>query len=229
MQVRWPVIVVYTLCVAWAGVSRDNLQEILARMDQAAASFQCMTAKSTVVQHTDVINENDTESTSVIMKKVGPNQVEGLLDFTEPANARRTVSFSSRQAKIYYPKLKTIDVYDLGTFGEQIDQFIMIGFGTSGAELARSYVVKLAGEELVDGQPAIRLELLPKSEDAKKYVTKLELWIPDRGAPYPLREKIYEPSGDYRLITYSDVKINPPLKGDAVKLKVPAGVKIQQK
>ena len=229
MQARLPLIVVFMLCVARAGISKDSLQDVLARMDQAAASFQSMTAKSTVVQHTDVINENDTESTNVVMKKVGPNLVEGLLDFTEPANAKRTVSFSSRQAKIYYPKLKTIEVYDLGTFGEQIDQFIMIGFGTSGAELARSYIVKLVGEDSVSGQAAIKLELLPKSEDAKKYVTKIELWVPDHGAPYPVQEKILEPSGDYRLITYSDTKINPPLKADAVKLKVPAGVKIQQK
>jgi negative regulator of sigma E activity len=217
------------LCSAPAGLAKDNLQDVLSRMDLAATSFQCMTAKSTVVQHTDVINENDTESTNVVMRKVGPNQVEGLLDFTEPPGARRTVTFSSRQAKIYYPKLKTVEVYDLGTFGEQIDQFIMIGFGTSGAELAKSYTVKLVGEDSVAGQAATKLELVPKTEDAKKYVTKLELWVPDHGAPYPLQEKIYEPSGDYRLITYSDVKINPPIKADAVKLKLPPGVKTQQK
>src|SRR5690349_19352640 len=127
MHVRLLLIAVFTLCAARAGISKDNLQDVLSRLDQAAASFQAMTAKSTAVQHTDVLNENDTESTSVVMRKAGPNQVEGLLDFTEPANAKRTVSFSSRQAKIYYPKLKTVEVYDLGTFGEQIDQFIMIG------------------------------------------------------------------------------------------------------
>jgi outer membrane lipoprotein-sorting protein len=89
--------------------------------------------------------------------------------------------------------------------------------------------VKLVGEDSLAGQAATKLELVPKTEDAKKYVTKLELWVPDHGAPYPLQEKIYEPSGDYRLITYSDVKINPPIKADAVKLKLPPGVKTQQK
>src|SRR5262249_44281119 len=99
----------------------------------------------------------------------------------------------------------------------------------SGAELAKSYEVKLTGAETLGGQAVTKLELLPKSADAKKYVAKIELWIPANGAPYPVQEKIYEPSGDYRLITYSDVKINPPLKADAVKLKVPSGVKTQQK
>jgi hypothetical protein len=56
----------------------------------------------------------------------------------------------------------------------------------------------------------------------------LELWIPEQGGPYPVREKISQPSGDYRLVTYSGLKINPPnLKPDALRLKTPAGVKIE--
>jgi len=54
------------------------------------------------------------------------------------------------------------------------------------------------------------------------------LWIPEQGDPYPLREKISQPSGDYRLVTYSDVKINPAhLKSDALQLKLPSGVKTE--
>ena len=56
----------------------------------------------------------------------------------------------------------------------------------------------------------------------------LELWIPEQGEPYPVREKISQPSGDYRLVTYSELKINPPnLKADALRLKLPSGVKTE--
>jgi outer membrane lipoprotein-sorting protein len=61
----------------------------------------------------------------------------------------------------------------------------------------------------------------------KHYFVKVELWIPEQGDPYPLREKITEPSGDYILWTYSDLKINPPLAADALQLKPPPGVKIE--
>jgi outer membrane lipoprotein-sorting protein len=71
------------------------------------------------------------------------------------------------------------------------------------------------------------LQLVPKNGEAKQYVTKLELWIPEQGDPYPLREKIFEPSGDYLLVTYIDQKINPPLKADALELKPLAGVKVE--
>lgn len=225
MQARLPLVAICALLGVAEGISKDTLQDVLARMDQAAASFQSMTARATIVQHTDVIDENDTESAGVIMKKLGQNQVEGLLDFTEPANSKRTVSFSSRQAQIYSPKIKQVQIYDLGTFGEQIDQFIMMGFGTSGTELAKSYTMRVLGTESLNGQSTVKLELIPKSDDVRnKYVTKIEMSVPDQGGPYPLQEKIYQPSGDYRFITYSDLKINPKLKSDAVKLKVPAGV-----
>lgn len=227
MQSRLPFIAIFTLYSVQAGISKDILPDLLARMDQAANSFSAMTAKATIVQHTDVINENDTESAAVLMKKVGPNQVEGLLDFTEPASSRRTVNFSGREARIYYPKIKTVQIYDLGNFGEQIDQFIMMGFGTSGSELAKAYTMKVLGSESVNGGRGIKVELVPKSDDVRnKYVTKIEMLVPEQGGPYPLQEKIYQPSGDYRLVTYTDLKINPPLKPDAAKLKVPTGVKL---
>jgi outer membrane lipoprotein-sorting protein len=103
----------------------------------------------------------------------------------------------------------------------------MIGFGTSGTEIATTYDVTILASEQLNGQAVTRLQLIPKNGEAKQYVKKLELWIPEQGAPYPLREKIFEPSGDYQLVTYSDQKINPPLKADALELKPRAGVKVE--
>ena len=120
-----------------------------------------------------------------------------------------------------------MQVFDLDKHGEQLDKFFMIGFGTSGMELAKDYDVTVLGTETMKDQSAIHLQLIPKVAEARQYVQKLELWIPDQGDPYPLREKILEPSRDYRLVTYSGLKINPPLKPDALQLKLPAGVKTE--
>ena len=86
------------------------------------------------------------------------------------------------------------------------------------------------GSEALKEAPGIQtlhLELIPKSGEARQYVKKLELWIPEHGDPYPLREKITEPSGDSRSMTYSDLKIIPPLQPEALKLKLPPGVKTE--
>jgi outer membrane lipoprotein-sorting protein len=57
-----------------------------------------------------------------------------------------------------------------------------------------------------------------------KLVTTVDLWIPE-GKSYPIQEKPVFPSKDYRVLVYSNVKINPPLTNADFELKVPADVK----
>jgi outer membrane lipoprotein-sorting protein len=199
--------------------------ELLQRLDSAASQFQSMSATVTWLTHTDVIDENSTETGTVVMKKVAPGEVQGLINFTAPNP--RSVTFEKRNVQIYYPKIKTLQVYDLEQHGEQLDKFLMIGFGTSGTELARDYAMTVLGTEVVKGTPSIHLELIPKAGEARQYVKKLELWFPEHGDPYPSREKITEPSGDSRTVNYSDLKINPALPPEALKLKLPAGVRTE--
>jgi outer membrane lipoprotein-sorting protein len=219
------------VCLTLAGpatvAAADNsLQQVLARMDKAASEFKAMTAQVTYVTHVDVLGDNTTETGVVTMKKVQPDEVQGKVDFISPD--RKTVTIEKRRVKQYLPKINTLQILDLDKHGAQLDKFFMIGFGTSGTELAANYSVTIGGSETVNGRAATRLQLIPKNNgEAKDYVQKLELWIPEQGDPYPLREKIWEPSGDYRLVTYSDQKINPPLQPDALELKLPPGVKTE--
>jgi outer membrane lipoprotein-sorting protein len=221
----WIVCLFLAGVFAPLGIAKDNLQEILSRMDKAASEFKSMTAQVTHVTHTDVLNDDSSETGTVIMKKVQPGEVQGRLDFTSPD--AKVITIEKRRVQEYLPKIKTLQIFDLGKHGEQLDKFLMIGFGTSGTEIAANYDVTIAGSEPINGQTLTRLQLIPKNGEAKQYVKKLELWIPDQGDPYPLREKIFEPSGDYILVTYSDQKINPPLQPDALQLKPPPGVKTE--
>jgi len=221
-QLRELIVCLILATPAAFAAGNDSLQQVLARIDKAAKDFKSMTAQVTYVTHTEVLNENDTETGTITMKKVHAGEVQGLVDFTAPD--RKTIAFEKRTAEEYLPKLKTVQVFDLTKHGEQIDKFIMIGFGTSGSELAKDYDMTVLGMENWNGQPSILLQLVPKTADARQYVQKLQLWIPAQGEPYPPHEKIFEPSGDYRLVTYTDLKINPPLAHDALKLKVPPGV-----
>src|ERR1700677_4568119 len=220
----------FVLCLILAGpptlaAAGDTVQQILARMDKAASEFKAMTAQVTHVDHTDVLNDDTTESGTVTMRKVQPGEMQGRVDFTVPD--RKTITFEKRRIQEYLPKINTLQVFDLDKHGEQLDRFLMIGFGTSGTELAKDYDVTVLGTETIKGQSAIRLQLNPRAAEARQYVQKIELWIPEQGDPYPLREKIFEPSRDYRLVTYDGLNINPALQPDALQLKPPPGVKIE--
>jgi outer membrane lipoprotein-sorting protein len=226
MQSRVLTTLLFLVTLAAAPVTPpDAWPSIQARMDKAASEFKAMTASGTYVTHTDVLDENSTEKGTMVMKKVQAGEVQGLINFLSAD--KRTYSFEKDKFRIYLPKVNTIQEWNLGKYAEQIDQLLMIGFGTSGTALAKDYDVRVFGPETVkglEGKP-FRVLFIPKAAEAKEHIKQLELWIPESGAPYPLQEKISAPSGDYRLITYSDIKINPVLPSDALQLKTAPGVK----
>jgi outer membrane lipoprotein-sorting protein len=217
---------IFALSASFAARGTDNLQDLLARMNDAADKFRAMSAKVRYSTYVKVIDDTSVETGTLKMMKVRPNQLAGRIDFVTPDE--RIVYFHERKAEIYEPKAKLLQIYDLGEHGEQLDRFLMIGFGTSGKELAQDYAMKVLGTDIVDGKSSTRLELTPKVADIQKVVVKLELWIPDAPAqPYPLQEKIYQPGGDYRLVNYSDLQINPNLPANALELKPPRGFKTE--
>lgn len=195
--------------------------DVLARMDASAPSFTGLSGDINSLAYTKVIDDKTEESGAILLKKVKPKELQVLIDFRQPDP--RTIGFKGRKAEIYFPKMKTVQEYDLGKTG-LVEQFLLLGFGTSGKDLAASYHVKLVGEEKVGDQKGWRLELTPKKADLKKNLSKLELWMNETGA-YPLRQKVTQPSGDYRVFTYTNVKLNPGLAANDLNLKLPAGVK----
>jgi outer membrane lipoprotein-sorting protein len=203
----------------WAAVTTE---EVLSRMDAASSSFQSATANIKRVTHTAVLNDNAQESGSFSVLRTKGRDVRMLIEFTQPDP--KSVAFQDRKAQIFYPKLNQVEIYDLGKYGKLVDQFLLLGFGTPGRDLAKSYSIKLLGEETLAGKKAVKLELTPKSQDAREQLTKVELWLPEN-AEFPLQQKFYQPSGDYIFITYSDVKLNAPLTQEALALKMPKNVK----
>lgn len=201
--------------------SADPLTELLQKMEVSGKAFQAMTANVKWISHTAVINDDSEETGSVILRR-SKGRVQGKFDVTQPD--AKVYYFHDRKALVYLPKIKTVQVYDLDKHADQLDQFFLLGFGTTGSELQKSYAIKLIRREMLQGQSTSVLELLPKSKEVKEMLTKVELWIPD-GLSYPLQQKLFQSSGDYRLVTYSNIAWNPAMDEHAVELKIPPGVK----
>jgi outer membrane lipoprotein-sorting protein len=194
---------------------------VLARLDKSADTFQGMSARLTQVDHTDVIDENETRNGTVRMKRTRQGIV-GRVDFT--GENRMTVGIRDRQVQRYYPQSNVVETYDVGKYGDQLDQFLLLGFSTSGKELQRNYNVSLVGTEKVGGKVTTHLELAPKSKEAQEIFKRADIWLA-QDENYPVQEKIRKNDKDYTLITYSEVKVNPPLSDKDLELTLPAGVK----
>jgi outer membrane lipoprotein-sorting protein len=202
-------------------LAADNTQEVLARLDREAAAFRQVTARLTRATHTAVLNDTTKETGQMWLRRAGKN----VLVRTEMADPDpRSYSFDGSTGQLYYPKINTVQIWELGKSRSLVDQLLLLGFGSSGKELAKNYTIAAAGEETVGGRSATRIELTPKSAKLKEQFEKVELWIAP-GAGYPIQQKFHQPGGDYYLVTYSDVRINPELPESAFRLKLPADVK----
>jgi outer membrane lipoprotein-sorting protein len=198
----------------------DTVKAVLARMDKDAATFHQITAKIVKTEYTAVLDDSSVESGQMWLRRHG-REVAMRVEIAQPQG--RSIGVTAATAEVYYPKMNTVQIYDLGKAGALVDQFLVLGFGSSGKELERNYTVTMAGEETVGGQTTSHLVLTPKSAKVLEQIKKVELWIP-QNAGYPVQQRVVEPGGNYYLFTYSDVRLNPDLPGSAFALNLPPNV-----
>src|SRR6266446_1539148 len=190
-------------------------------MDRAAQEFKSVSAKMKRLSYTAVIDESS-EATGVMRLKRAKGGTTGVVEFSPPEP--RIFHFAGRALSVYYPKANTVEIYNAEKYTRTMDQVLLLGFGTSGAELKRSYEVDDGGVQTVGATRATRIELTPRSAELKNLFTRIELWIPE-GESNPVQEKVTQPSKNYELVLYSDLQVNAPLADSLFELKLPAGVK----
>ncbi len=210
-----------TLLTASAGA--QSVEATLSRMDALSKGFRGVSADVRKISFTYFAKDTDEESGHMSLYRPTPQDMRMLVEFTKPEE--RAVAFAKNKVQMYYPKIKTVQEYNLGKEGRLVDQFLLLGFGSSGAELRKSYNIKYVEVATIDGGKADHLFLEPKAGEAKEHVRGIDLWIAQPGG-YPIRMKVLQPSKDSVEIQYTNVKINPVAVTEAtVKLKLPKGVK----
>lgn len=198
------------------------MQDVVARMDQAAAVFRGLTAKLKRISYTAVIKDTSEEVGAIALRVGKSHEMQVRVDFTSPDI--KTWAFRGRKAELFIPKINTVQEYDLGKHAKLLDQFLLLGFGSRSAELVKSYVMKLTGEESIEGQKTSKLELTPRTPEALEHLKRVEIWFP-LSSGTPVQQKFYLGSGDYMLVQYSSLKMEPDLPESAVRLNLPANVK----
>jgi len=202
----------------------DQLQQTLARMDAAAASFKAMTADLQRVNYTFVIKEEDRSSGTIVVRRAKPKEMQVLVDIKEPDP--RQISFSGRTGQLYNPKTNTVQIAENmdKKYGGVVNEYLLLGFGSDSKDLQEVYTIALGGPETVAGQSATKIELTPRNPDATLHLVKADLWISDRTG-IAVQQQFYYAGGNYDLATYSNMRIDANIPESAVKLKLPANVK----
>jgi outer membrane lipoprotein-sorting protein len=219
MKLAFPALLA---AVSLAAPAAESLAAVQARMDKSAAVFSTLTAKVKKVSFTAVIKDTSSETGTFMIKKVKAGDVRVRMEMEKPDP--RSIALTRKKYEIFLPKINTVQEYDLSQYGRLVDQFLLLGFGTPVRDITKSYDMVVTGQENIDGRPTTRIELRPKLASVKEHLKLVEIWIPLNDGN-PIQQKFLQPSGDYTLSTYSDVKINPLLKDADVQLTLPKNVK----
>jgi outer membrane lipoprotein-sorting protein len=204
-----------------ARVQAEPLADVLARLDASAQQFRSFSAHVKRTDFTAVLNESEVMNGAFRFRR-GKGGVSGVMDFTGPD--AHTIGISAHNVQRYSPKAGVVEIYDTTKYTAVMDEYLLLGFGTTAAELHKVYDIKLGGVETLGAVSATRLELTPRSAEVAKLVRKIDLWVAE-GQGNPAQVKITEPSKDTVLVEYSDLVVNPALPDSAFELKLPAGVK----
>ncbi len=193
-------------------------ESVLAMVDRSAQDFHSLTANIQHVKYTAVVNDTSTETGELYARRDDKMRI----DFLTPD--KRTVLRNGDELFLYTPKINRVEEINLGKNRTMVDQYILLGFGTRSAELEKSYDVVVTGEEELDGKKVVVLQLTPKSEDVRKQITKIQMWV-DEASWLPLQQKFFEnTAGDYFLAHYTDLKKNLKFSENKFKQDWPKGV-----
>jgi outer membrane lipoprotein-sorting protein len=208
------------LALAIAGIVRpDSLEDVLARMDTAARAFKSYSANVKMVDYTKIIDETVPSAGSMRLQR-SKNGLAGIVDFSAGKDPY-IVHLDGPKGEKYLPKANEIQEFNMKKVAATLDQMLLLGFSVTRDDMLRDYDVKLGGPDKVDSTETTRIVLTPKSAEMLKLVKTIELWIPD-GKGYPIQEKETAPNKNYRLATYSDLQVNPPLPASAFELPAAA-------
>jgi outer membrane lipoprotein-sorting protein len=194
-----------------------KLENVLKQLDAQAASFRSLTADLERTKVTVVVNDKSTETGQISVRSDDKMRIE----VTQPD--ARTILRDGDNFYIYNPKIHRVEEYNLGKKKSVVDQFLLLGFGTSGSSLKESYTITLQGEETLDNHKVLRLELLPNTDEVRKQLSKIQLWL-DETTWLPLQQQFFETgSGDYFIIRYRNVNRNVRIPDNEFKPHWPHG------
>jgi len=193
----------------------NTLASVLAGMDRAAAQFNSVAADLEYTKVTVIVDDHSTERGKIFFEKT-KGKLRVMLAFQQPSE--KYVLFSGGKVSIYRPKIAEIEEYSLANNQGLLEQFLLLGFGTSGTELQKSYTVAVKGEETLDGEQVVHLELVPKDGKVAARLQRIELWLSPKSWQ-PVQQKFVEPSKDYLIARYRGAQQNGKI--DAKKFQFP--------
>ena len=195
--------------------SSASLENVLKKMDAAASNFRTTQADFVWEQYQKVVNDKDTQKGTVYYRRAGKD-MQMMAEVKEPE--RKYVLFKDGKLQVYQPKIEQVMIYATGKNREEIESYLVLGFGGSGQDLSKAFEVSYQGPESIDNVSTVKLQLIPKSEKLRNTFKEIFLWI-DLERGISVQQQFFEPQGDYRLAKYFSIRLKEKIPAEVFQLK----------
>jgi outer membrane lipoprotein-sorting protein len=194
--------------------AQDNakLQEVLSQMDAASKTFKSAQADIKRVHLEKIVNDTSTESGKVyFMRNGGATQFGGRFDQPD----LKIVEYKNGTVRLYTAANNHIDqVSSAGANQSRMETFLTLGFGGSGADLAKAWTITDQGsEQISDGSKTVqveKLDLVSKDASVRNNYTHITIWV-DPARDISLKQEFFAPGGNTDTASYSNVRLNQPI------------------
>jgi outer membrane lipoprotein-sorting protein len=203
--------------------SNADLQKIVTQLNTAATKFVSAQADFTWDQYTAAVEESDVQSGTIYFeRKKGVTNTAAHIKKDNGKDAPKVVVFDGEEVRLYEPAIKQLTILKAGANRGQVESFLTLGLGGTGTDLLANWKVSLLGTENMSGATMAKLDLVPLQKKVLDMFPHVTIWIdPTRGISY--KQIFYEPGGDKRTVTYTNIVYNKPIASDVFEIKTAPG------
>jgi outer membrane lipoprotein-sorting protein len=218
------------LLAAAAAIAQDaNLDKVLSQMDASSTKFQDMQADITADLYTAVVQDHEMQTGKTAFRRIGGSLemiTKILTDNGQPAE--RDILYKNGELDFYQPALKQETIFTSGANRGEYDSLLATGFGATSRDLSATWTVSFQGMETVDGVQTAKLDLVPRQANIRNSVSHITIWL-DPARDISLKQVMYQPTGDSRTVTYSNIRYNNHPSASLFTLKLASGTQVQRK
>lgn len=226
---RVVLIAVFTALVLPALAPAQDLQKVLSQMDASSAKFEDCQADLTADLFTQVVQDHEIQKgTTAFRRADGAMEMVTHIKTDNGQPSERDLLYKDGQLYFYQPTIKQETIFSAGANRGEYDSLLATGFGASGKELSSTWNVTFQGMDTINGISAAKLDLVPKQQSIRNNVSHLTLWL-DLTRDISLKQIFFQPSGDTRTVTYSNIRYNTHLPASLFELHVASGTQVQHR
>jgi outer membrane lipoprotein-sorting protein len=205
-----------------------SLQSVLSQMDASAPKFQDTEADITVDQYTAVVQDHQTQTGSTAYRRV-TGSMEMVIHLQAGNGAAATeVLYKNGELDVYQPAASSETIISAGNNRGEYDSMLATGFGATGKELSAAWTITAQGMESIDGVPTAKLDLVPKDPNIRNNFSHFTIWV-DLTRDISLKQIEFQPDGDSRTVTYSNIRYNKRPAPSLFTLHVAPGTQVTHK